>query len=68
MSLRRSRSGKEIINMFKSKQMNQNLISNISIKAYDCNMLGSLCSFTGHTEQPWDNRKLIGIRLKGLKS
>ena len=54
--------------MFKSKQMNQNLISNISIKAYDYSMLGSLCSFTGHTEQPWDNRKLTGIRLKRLKS
>lgn len=53
--------------MFKSKQMNQNFISNISIKAYDYNMLGSLCSFTGHIE-PWDNRKLIGIRRKRLIS
>ena len=54
--------------MFELKQMNQNLISN-SIKAYRYNMLDSLCSFTGHTEQPWENRrKLNGIRLKRLKS
>ena len=53
--------------MFKLKQMNQNLISNISIRAYDYTMLGSLCSFTGH-EQPLDNRKMTGIRLKRLKS
>lgn len=53
--------------MFKSKQMNKNFTSNISIKAYDYTMLSSLCSFTGH-EQPWNNRKLIGIRPKRLKS
>ena len=50
--------------MFKSEQMNKNLISNISIKAYEYDMLGSLCPFAGHTEQPWDSRNLIGIRLK----
>lgn len=50
--------------MSKVKQMNQNIISNISIKAYNYDMLSSLCSFIGQTEQFWDNRKFIGIRLK----